>query len=272
VPASVNRARSSNKRTVPVAEAKSKVISAIRDGVSVRDAMALVDRREATYLDWRKTDKTFAAAVDEVRDVARAARERGTDGKTEVPDFPEFCAEYLDKPLPEHHLRVWDVLNGREPRSMHPAIRHQVGRDNRVLLNFPPYHAKTAVWSVNYCVWRIIKDPNVRIAVVSKTQDLAKKIVAEIKQILTMPAYAKLHAAFMPEGGWRGELDPHGDLPGRHHASAEGPDAAGAGPGLAGVRLAPRRDLARRPGGHGERPRLREAGRQGRHRVRLPRR
>jgi hypothetical protein len=190
---------------VPVAEAKTKVVAAIRDGVSVRDAMALVDRREATYLDWRKNDKVFAAQVDEVRDIARSARERGAGGRVEVPDFPEFCEQYLDKPLPLHHLRVWDVLNGREPREMHPAIRFQVGRDNRVLLNFPPYHAKTAVWSVNYCVWRIIRDPNVRIAVVSKTQDLAKKIVAEIKQILTMPQYAKLHAAFMPEGGWKGE-------------------------------------------------------------------
>jgi hypothetical protein len=181
------------------------VLSAIRDGVKVEDAMALVDRRPETYRDWRKNDAEFAAAVDEMRSIARSARSRSADGKVEVPDFPEFCAEYLGKPLPELHMRVWDVMNGREPRNMHPAIRYQVGRDNRLLLNFAPYHAKTSVWSVNYSVWRMIRDPNVRIAVVSKTQQLAKKIVHEIKQILSLPQYAKLHAAFMPEGGWKGD-------------------------------------------------------------------
>jgi hypothetical protein len=181
------------------------VLSAIRDGVKVEDAMALVDRRPETYRDWRKNDAEFAAAVDEMRAVARSARSRSAGGRVEVPDFPEFCAEYLGKPLPELHLRVWDVMNGREPRAMHPAIRFQVGRDNRLLLNFAPYHAKTSVWSVHYSLWRMIKDPNVRIAVVSKTQALAKKIVHEIKQILSLPQYAKLHAAFMPEGGWKGD-------------------------------------------------------------------
>ncbi len=166
--------------------------------------MALVDRSPLTYADWRKNDESFREQIDAVRTVARAARGRGQDGKTEVPDFPEFCDQYLDMPLPEHHLRVWDVLNGREPRNMHPAIRYNVGRQDRVLLNFGPFHAKTQVWSVQYPLWRMIKDPNVRIAIVSKTQTLAKKIVHQIKQYLELPQYAKLHAAFMPEGGWQG--------------------------------------------------------------------
>jgi hypothetical protein len=102
-------------------------------------------------------------------------------------------------------LRVWDVINGRQPRNMHPAIRWQKGRDNRLLLNFAPFHAKTQVWSVQYALWRMMKDPNVRIAIVSKTQALAKKIIHQITQVLTLPQYAKLHAAFMPEGGWKGD-------------------------------------------------------------------
>jgi hypothetical protein len=205
VPLPTNRARSSQKRAIGIVEAKAKVIDAIRDGVSVKEAMRLVDRSAYTYDDWKKQDKEFSAAVDAVREVARAARNRGEDGKREVPDFPEFCDEYLGMPLPEHHLRVWDVINGREPRNMHPAIRFAVGRPDRVLLNFAPFHAKTQVWSVQYPLWRLMKDPNTRIAVVSKTQVLAKKIVHQIKQYLELPQYAKLHAAFMPEGGWKGD-------------------------------------------------------------------
>jgi hypothetical protein len=170
----------------------------------VADAMLLVERTVHTYRDWRDADAEFAAEVDQVREVAKAARDRGAGGKVEVPDFPEFCEKYLKMPLPEHHLRVWDVLNGREPRNMHPSIRYNVGRSNRVLLNFAPFHAKTQVWSVQYALWRMMKDANVRIAVVSKTQTLAKKIVHQITQYLELPQYKELHAAFMPEGGWKG--------------------------------------------------------------------
>jgi ribosomal protein L7/L12 len=204
-PLAANRARSSTKRSLSMSEAKAQVVKAIRDGLSVKDAMGLVDRSEYTYKDWRDQDAEFARQVDEVREVARAARQRGSGGRVEVPDFPEFCAEYLNMPLPEHHLRVWDVINGRQPRNLHPSIRWAKGRDNRLLLNFAPFHAKTQVWSVQYPLWRMMKDPNVRIAIVSKTQALAKKIIHQITQILQLPQYAKLHAAFMPEGGWKGD-------------------------------------------------------------------
>jgi hypothetical protein len=202
---SVNRARSSTKRALPIGEAKAKVIAAIRDGVQVAEAMQLVDRTAETYKDWRANDPEFRTSVDAVREIARAARSRAKGERVDVPDFETFCAEYLNLPLPEHHLRVLDVLQGKEPRSMHPAIRYQVGRPNRLILNFPPYFAKTTAWSVGYVVWRMMRDPNVRIALVSQTQQFAKKIIHQVKQILTMPQYAKLQAAWMPEGGWRGD-------------------------------------------------------------------
>jgi hypothetical protein len=141
---SVNRARSSTKRSIPVAEAKAKVIAAIRDGVQVVEAMALVERTAETYKDWRKTTRRSASrSTRSARWPARRAPARGD--RTEVPDFETFCREYLDQPLAEHHQRVWDVVNGREPRNMHPAIRYQKGRPQRLLLNFPPYHGKTQV-------------------------------------------------------------------------------------------------------------------------------
>lgn len=203
--ATVNRAVSGAKRKLTLAQAKDEVFRCVRDGMTVADAMRAVDRAEATYKDWRKQDPAFAAKVDEMREVARAARRRSGKGNVEVPDFPEFCAEYLDMPMPHHHMRIWDVLNGVEPRDLHPSIRYAAGRPGRLLVNLPPYHAKTQVWTVNYCVWRMMQDANVRIAVVSQTQQFAKKIIHQVKQILTLPQFAKLHAAFMPEGGWKGD-------------------------------------------------------------------
>src|SRR4051794_8044893 len=86
--ATVNRARSSTKRKIPIAEAKIRVLDAIREGLSVADAMLLVERTVHTYRDWRDADPEFAASVDQYREVAKAARDRGANGKVEVPDFP----------------------------------------------------------------------------------------------------------------------------------------------------------------------------------------
>jgi hypothetical protein len=201
----VNRATPGTRRRLTVADAKAEVLRGIRDGMTVDAAMRSVDRAEATYKDWRKADPSFAGKVDEMREVARAARARSGRGNVEVPDFPEFCDEYLGMPLPEHHLRVDDVICGREPRNMHPSLQYAPGRPDRILLNFAPFHAKSQCWSVQYALWRMMRDPNVRIAIVSKTQELAKKIIHQIKQYLELPQYAKLHAAFMPEGGWKGD-------------------------------------------------------------------
>jgi hypothetical protein len=201
----VNRAVSGTKRRLTLADAKAEVLSCIRDGMTVEAAMASVDRAHTTYKDWRKLDPAFAAKVDEMRDVARQARKRAHGGAAVCPPLEQFCAEYLHMPMAEHHLRVLDVVEGREPRNMHPAIRYQKGRPERLLLNFPPYHGKTQQWSVNYVLRRMMADPNVRIAVISKTQEFAKKIIHQVKQHLELPQYAKLHAAFMPEGGWKGD-------------------------------------------------------------------
>jgi hypothetical protein len=174
-------------------------------------------------------------------------------------------------PLPEHHLRVWDVLHGKEPRNMHPAIRYQVGRPNRLLLNFAPYFAKTHRLVGGLRGVAHHERPERTNRVVSQTQQFAKKIIGQIKQYLTMPQYAKLQAAFMPEGGWKGDSWTSTAI------YLSGVDVAQKDPTLAGaraqrpdLRLAPGRDPARRPGDRQERAHLQGAGRLRRHRGRVP--
>jgi hypothetical protein len=120
----VNRARSSTKRKLLPSEAKAKVVAAIRDGVGVREAMALVDRAEDTYKDWRKNDPEFARQVDDVRRWPGRRGARTGGGKVEVPDFPEFCAEYLDMPMPASPAHL-----GRAERPGAP--RHAPGHSLR---------------------------------------------------------------------------------------------------------------------------------------------
>jgi hypothetical protein len=202
--AETNRARSGLKKKVPTKQAKDAVIQAIKDGLQVEDAMALVDRTRHTYIEWRRTDESFKRAIDQLREQASAARRRKGESVV-VPAFPEFSATYLGHEVPEVHMRTLDLLEGREPRNLHPAMRLNTGRPNMLLINYPPDHGKSTTFSVNYPTWRIVNDPNSRGAIISKTGNLARQFLGAIKNRLTSPKYAQLQSAFAPEGGFQGE-------------------------------------------------------------------
>lgn len=191
---------------IDTAAAKAIVLDKIAAGIKVKDAMAAVDRSYETYRDWRKNDPDFKRATARVREAVA----EGQKATSEVPDFPEFCERYLGKPLPTHHLRAWDVINGREPRDFHESMIYVPGTEpgRYCMFNFPPDHAKSTVWNAQYIVWRIMRDPNIRIITVSKSQRMARKFLGQIKFLLTSPVFREMHAAFAPEGGWKTEDQP----------------------------------------------------------------
>lgn len=64
-------------------------------------------------------------------------------------------------------------------------------------------NAKSTTLTVNYVTWRICQDPNIRILLISKTQDMAKKFLLSIKERLAeSDAYSDLQTAFAPVGGY----------------------------------------------------------------------
>ena len=66
----------------------------------------------------------------------------------------------------------------------------------------PTRNAKTTSVTINYVTYRICMDPNVRIILVSKTQDMAKKMLYAVKTRLTHPKYAEMIANYAPVGGF----------------------------------------------------------------------
>jgi hypothetical protein len=177
------------------------VLDLLAKGELVSTAMHMVGRKPGTYREWRKRDEEFRRQVEYLRDVA--GRTRGEGSRRPVPDFPEFCEAYLGQPLGEHHLRIWDALNGREPRSLHPSMNYRPGWPERLLMNVPPGHGKSTVFTVNYVVWRIHRDPNIKVIIISKSQPMAKKFLGAIKFRLTSSLYHDMHVAFAPDGGWK---------------------------------------------------------------------
>ncbi len=184
---------------------KKQVIDFLMQGYSTQKAMDAVGRSIKTYEYYRKTDPDFALAIDKIRSMT-ARGEMG--GPTqEVPPFPEFSLKYLGTEVFTHQRHWIDLLEGRVPQDVHPAITYEPGASDLIIVNTPPEHAKSTTITVNYVVYRICQNPNIRIMVVSKTQAMAQKFLLSIKNRLTHPKYQDLHLAFGPAGGFEKNSD-----------------------------------------------------------------
>lgn len=183
-------------------EAKQQVIKAIQDGKTVAEAMRLAGKSEKTYEYYRKTDKQFADTIDLIRAVrARSVGPRNPGG------FEDFCPQYLFQDVFSHQMQWIDLLEGRTPRDIHPSMVYEPGRPELLVVNTPPEHAKSTTITSSYVTYRICQDPNVRIIIVSKTKEMAKKFVYQIKNRLTHPRYQKLQLDFAPSEGFRAGSD-----------------------------------------------------------------
>ena len=190
-------------QAVPKREAQEKVLQHLASGATITSAMQAVGRSDVAFRQWVATDPDFKQRADEARLEGKGIK---TDlGNLKDIEFPDFSEQFLDTKLFEHHLDWYDLIEGREPRWIHPAMTYEPGAANRVLINVPPEHAKSTVITTNYVVYKIVTNPNARVIVVSKTQGMARKFLGAIKTRLSHPAYAKLQAAFGPNGGYKAD-------------------------------------------------------------------
>jgi hypothetical protein len=82
---------------------------------------------------------------------------------------------------------------------------YEAGDPNYIMINTPPEHAKSATLSINYVTYRVATDPNVRIILVSKTQERAKEFLYAVKTRLTHPRFKVLQETFGPADGWKAD-------------------------------------------------------------------
>ena len=181
-----------------IAEAKQQVLEQLAKGATVAVACKVAGRHHKTYELWRRNDPDFAAAVDRIRFQQSA----GQRGPVEELAFPEFCERFLGVRVFPHIQNVVDLIEGRPPAWLHDAMVLEPGERDLIICNMPPEHSKTTSITINYAVYRICMDPNVRIILISKTQAMARKMLLAIKSRLTHPKYAELIAAYGPPGGF----------------------------------------------------------------------
>lgn len=180
--------------------AKDVILAGIRSGMTVKRACEVASRGTSTFAYYKKTDPNFRRLAD---DALQARDADYKPGEKPVPDFPDFCEQYLGMRLFRHQLQWFDLLEGRAPRDLHPGQRYVPADPDMLLINTPPDHAKSTTITVSYVVWRIVQDPNIRILIVSKNQDMAKKFLVSIKDRLSeSETFSDLQTDFGPPGGF----------------------------------------------------------------------
>jgi hypothetical protein len=190
-------------QNIPKREAQEKALAQLAQGSTITQAMASVGRSDVAFRQWVATDPEF-------KERSESARLEGKGIKTDLKElgdisFADFSEQFLDTKLFDHHLDWIDLIEGREPRYLDPAMTYEPGAANRVLINVPPEHAKSTVITTNYVVYKIVTNPNARVIIVSKTQGMARKFLGAIKTRLSHPAYMKLQVAFGPNGGYKAD-------------------------------------------------------------------
>ena len=182
-------------------EKKDTILLYLRKGIPLAKAVSDLNITRQAVQYYKESDKTFR---EEYNRLSLMATAEGAFDKKEVPDFPEFCEQYLDTRLFWHQLQWYDILEGREPRDLHPTQVYKQGDPGMIIVNTPPEHSKSTTITQNYVTWRICQDPNIRVIIVSQTQEMAKRFLRAIKDRLAgaNPNYRKLQSDFAPDGGF----------------------------------------------------------------------
>ena len=190
-------------RTTPeqLEATKLELLRQMQGGKNVKSALEVVGRTRSTYERWRKEDPDFVIAVDRIKTL-RILEPSAVEAQGPRVSFPEFSEKYLDATVFPHMQNVVDLIEGRDPSWLHPSMAFHKGEKDLIITNMPPEHGKTTSVTINYVVYRICMDPNIRVILVSKTAEMAKKMLYAIKTRLTHPKYDEMIAAYAPDGGF----------------------------------------------------------------------
>jgi len=202
------RKRYNNRKKLRATQSDTQVrketfIRYVKNGKSIKEACLDMGLTEAQYKYLRQSDVKFRDEMDRLRLMAQNGSETEVNRQNILP-FPEWCEKYLDTQLFSHHLQWVDLLEDRDPRDLHPTQTYIKGDPAFVLINTPPEHAKSTTITMNYVTYRICEDPNIRVIIVSQTQEMAKRFLRGIKDRLASDNknYQKLQIDFGPEGGF----------------------------------------------------------------------
>lgn len=189
------------QRIASKAAAQDQLIRYVSAGQTIQAGLDKIGRSRKTYELWRREDEEFVRRIDAAKQAAGAASARGKESAREWMPFETWRKRFLNRDTFWHQRQWIDILEGRDPRDLHPSQTYIKGEPNKVLITVPPNHAKSATLT-EYVAYRICMDPSYRVLIISAGSDLAQAFLFSVKQILTNPDYLELHKAYGPDGGF----------------------------------------------------------------------
>lgn len=178
---------------------KAEILRLIEEGHTVADAARLVGKSAELVKYYKRVDPEFKEEFDLIRARQHGAKEVGENRDI---SFEEFSEKYLNVKRFWHQMQWIDVIEGREPRDLHPGQIYKPGDPDTIIINTPPGHAKSTTITMDYVTYKLCIDPRFRVVIISKTEAMAKKFLQGIKRRLTNRAYAKLQIDFAPPEGF----------------------------------------------------------------------
>jgi hypothetical protein len=182
-----------------VARTKAEILSLYEQGHTAADACRLVGKSAKIWPYYRRTDKQFKEAGDLI--TARKRGKKATGANKDI-SFEEFSERYLHSKRFRHQLQWVDLIEGREPRDLHPNQVYMKGAADAIVVNTPPGHAKSTTLTMDYVTYKIVTDPTFRVVIISKTETMAKKFLVGIKRRLTNSKFKELIIDFAPPEGF----------------------------------------------------------------------
>ena len=187
-------------------EDQRKFISFLKQGIDMDSALAAVGKKKTALRSWL-LDGEFAAQVEEASNFGSDAIAASLGENKHNIDFATFSREFLNTEVFPHQQNWIDVLEGRTPTWQHPSMTYEQGNRRRLLINVPPEHAKSTTMTVNYAMYKIALNPNIRIVIISQTQTRAKEFLYSLKQRMTEEPWLKMQQVYGPPGGYKETAD-----------------------------------------------------------------
>ena len=105
--------------------------------------------------------------------------------KLPIPNLSEFVNTYMSMKLPMnwHHQMFYDILDNNvvqhedgklypnKPMKYYPEKLDKINKN--ILVLAPRFHAKSQCFTINYPIWEMYRNPNIRIIIVSANEDIA---------------------------------------------------------------------------------------------------
>lgn len=151
-----------------------------------------VEVEKLSKMGWSAREIADKLHID-VRSVFRHRATAKADGESHVFEIPEPKPEHkledevraCIEPTPDGFERFYNRYN-REYQ-LPPHLKRIVGQaigKRRVLLNVPPGHAKSTIFSIWFPIWNIVRNRDIQILVLSKTDTLAKEFCKAVEEEL----------------------------------------------------------------------------------------